>query len=134
MNPLMEITRHLSFRIEGKFPYGPGCVGGRVCGDAIRLGDRFTVEHRVEVHEDDGEMWSKLIAERCIDLKVTRIETYRRELEEIHRGMTCVLWVDGDLSGIDPESLLGDVLTRACHDAEMERVRLGHPSQADEGK
>jgi hypothetical protein len=68
-------------------------------------------------------VWGELIPVRCIDLTVVRIEMYRREVEEIGRGMTCLLWLDGDLSGIDPEALIGDLHTRWCHDEELARVR-----------
>ena len=33
------------------------------------------------------------------------------------------MWLDGDLSGIDPEALIEDLHTRWCHDEELARVR-----------
>ena len=123
MNALMDMTRYLALRIHGYQPGEVGCVGGRVCGDAIRLGDRFTVEYRVVSHGENDELWGELVPVRCIDLTVVRIEAWRREFEEIDRGMRCLMWLDGDLSGIDPEALIGDLHTRWCHDEELARMR-----------
>ena len=121
MGDLTDITRHLSFRIHDFLPGDAGCLVGRVCGDGIRLGDCFTVEYRVVVHQEEDALWSELIPVRCIALKVVRLEMFNRELEEIPSGYTCAMWFEGDVSGMGTEALIGDVLTRALHDAELER-------------
>jgi hypothetical protein len=118
----MENTpRYLSFCTE--HPFGDNGFAGRVCGNAIRLGDRFTVAYRIGPRPDGNDASSELIRSNPIDLKVMRIEAYNRELPEIATGYTCLLEFEGDTSQVEPHALIGDENTRECRDQELARLR-----------
>ena len=113
--------RYLSFFTDHRL--GDNGIAGRVCGDDIRLGDRFTVAYRIEKHLDENESWSELVQSNPIDLKVVRIEAYNHELPEVARGYTCLLEFEGDISSVPPEALIGDEYTGDCRDQELARIR-----------
>jgi hypothetical protein len=115
------MPRYLSFLTEHKL--GNNGFAGRVCGEDISLGDRFTMEYRVESHIDDDEAWSELFPANSIDLKVVRIEAYNRDMPAIASGYTCLIEFDGDISGIAPRALIGDEHTCECYEAALERTR-----------
>jgi hypothetical protein len=125
------MPRYLSFFTDHTL--GNNGFAGRVCGDDIRLGDRFTAEYRVESHINEDEAWSELFFTNPIDMKVVRIEAYNRELPEIASGYTCLLEFEGDTSSIAPRALLGDENTRECHDEELERSRRRNPKSEQGG-
>ena len=115
------MPRYLSFFTD--HACGDNGFAGRVCGDPIRLGERFTAEYRVESHIYEDEAWSELFFTRPIDLKVVRIEAYNRELPEIPSSYTCLLEFEGDTSVISPGALIGDEHTRKCHDEALAQSR-----------
>lgn len=130
-----EMPRYLSFFTNHTL--GNNGFAGRVCGDDIRIGDRFTAEFRLGSHITDDEACSELIFTQPIDLKVVRIEAYHREFQEISSGMTCLLEFEGDITRIAPRALIGDEHTRDCRDKELARSRdksttseaaAGHPA------
>ena len=118
------MPRHLSFFTNHRL--GNNGFAGRVCGDGIRLGDRFTAEYRVESHIDADETRSELFFTNPVDLKVVRIEAYSRELPEIASGYTCLLEFEGDTSRIAALALIGDENTRECHGQALEPSRCGN--------
>lgn len=113
------MPRYLSFFTDHTL--GNNGFVGRVCGEGIRVGDRFTAEYRLEYHRDNDKDGSELFFTKPIDLKVSRIEAYGREFDEISSGMTCLLEFEGDISSIAPLALIGDEHTRECHQKELER-------------
>lgn len=125
------MPRYLSFFTDHAL--GNNGLAGRVCGDDIRLGDRFTAEYRVESHTNEDEAWSELFFARPIDLKVVRIEAYNRELPEIASGYTCLLEFDGDISSVASHALIGDEHTRDGHDEALERSRRGSATSEQAG-
>jgi len=125
-----KMPRYLSFFTDHTL--GINGFAGRVCGDDIRLGDRFTMEYRVESRIDEDESRSELLFTKPIDLKVVRIEAYNRELPEIASGYTCLLEFEGDISSIAPDALIGDEYTRNCHHEAMERSRRRN-SESEQG-
>ena len=120
-----KMPRYLSFVTDHNL--GNNGFAGRVCGGDIRVGDRFTAEYRSEYHNENDEVWSELFFTQPIDLKVSRIEAYGREFDEISSGMTGLLEFEGDISSIAPRALIGDEHTLQCHKEELERLRLRNP-------
>jgi hypothetical protein len=127
------MPRYLSFYTDHTL--GDNGFAGRVCGDDIRLGDRFTAEYRIESHINEDETWSELLFTKPIDLTVVRIEAYNRDFPEIASGFTCLLDFEGDTSVIAPGALIGDEHTRECSDEALERSRRRNPKseQGDAG-
>ena len=75
-----------------------------VCNSgSIKLNSDFT-----KVYKSIGQKDAKFL--RCVKLKVKRIITYRHDLDELARGMSGELWLEGE-KGLEirfRESLVGE--------------------------